>query len=116
MRRLAGSLDGTENSVPDQATDGADQIPIWQKTKMAGAVGTEYPRFGDKTRFPALFGYGEGERQLCNARRVESQIGLCAFDFKEAEISLPELPYKPINQCLTGLMFEQCKLMQAEGL
>lgn len=73
---------------------------------MAFAIRAENPCFCDKSCLTALLCDGEGERQLRDACRIEGEIVLRAFQFAEAKVGFPELPYQTVDHPVARLMFQ----------
>lgn len=109
-------LDGAQYPAPDQAADGADQIPVRCEFEAAGQIRAEHPCLGDQPGGAVWLAAGrKPQGELGDAWRRKVQIRLTVRHGHQTKVRPPEPADKAVEQRVVVLAVERHESVQAKG-
>lgn len=113
---FALGLDGAQYPAPDQAADGADQIPVGCEFEAAGQTRAEHPCLGGQPGGAVrLAGGRKPQGELGYAWHRKIQISLAVRHGHQAKVRPPEPANKAVEQGAVVLTVELHEPVQAKG-
>lgn len=109
-------LDGAQYPAPDQAADGADQIPVRCELEVASQIRAEHPCLGGQPGGAVWLAAGrKPQSELGNAWRCKVQISLTVRHGHQTKVRPPEPADKAVEQRVVVLAVERHESVQAKG-